>query len=137
MGVFSVQGSLLNKNGVNLYGGLLGFSDFCSIYPLNLNDKSVRRNGYVKQWRILASSSSRGNSSSKSVNEGERYGMSFNHDDFGGDDDDEVDDDDLSCFRGLVLDISYRFVVLYVYCLCVIVLVSCFVIFYVDYFIID
>ncbi|KAK9664674.1 hypothetical protein RND81_14G060600 [Saponaria officinalis] len=119
MAVFSLQGrlklllnsekSLLSKNphhcklnGVNFYGGLFGFSDFCSIYPVNFNENSVWRNGYVKKWRNMASSKS---NSSKIVNGDAECGVHLNDgfDEF----DDEVEDD-LSCFRGLVLDISYR-----------------------------
>lgn len=80
-------------NGRSRSGGVLGFGDFCSIFPFSLNENSFIRSGYLRRRRTLNSSMS---NSSPIINGKEGF------DEF----DDE--DDDLSCFRGLVLDIAYR-----------------------------
>ncbi|XP_021738256.1 uncharacterized protein LOC110704752 isoform X1 [Chenopodium quinoa] len=92
--------------GVNRSCGVFGFGDFCSIFPLNFNENNVRRNGLSKKVTIIASATK--GSSKNSVN-GNVNGV-FNGDSSDDFDDyeDEDGDDDLSCFRGLVLDISYR-----------------------------
>ncbi|XP_056691363.1 uncharacterized protein [Spinacia oleracea] len=92
--------------GGNRSSGVLGFGDFCSIFPVNFNDINVRRNGYSKKVTIIASAA-KGNSRNSvngNVNGGFKGEKNDDFDEF----DDEDEDDDLSCFRGLVLDISYR-----------------------------
>lgn len=95
------EGSFRSKNS-------LGFGEFCSLFPVNYSENDVRRNGYSRKVRILAASSSRSNSS-KSVNGKEdEFRPSSRDEVFDDFDESDGDDDDLSCFRGLVLDISYR-----------------------------
>ncbi|CAO2831913.1 unnamed protein product [Amaranthus hypochondriacus] len=97
-----VQCKLIGGNRSN---GLLGFADFCSIYPSNINDHSVRRNGYSRRVTFIASAKGNSrNSVNGEVNENVLHERSDDFDDFA----DDEDDDDFSCFRGLVLDIAYR-----------------------------
>ncbi|KAL2923198.1 Anaredoxin [Bienertia sinuspersici] len=100
--------ALVSKNpihckliGGNRSNGVLGFGEFCSIFPINFNKNYVRRNGYAKKVTFIASAKS---NSRKPVNGNVPKGFV----DESSDDFDDDDDDDFSCFRGLVLDISYR-----------------------------
>ncbi|KMT15643.1 hypothetical protein BVRB_3g056340 [Beta vulgaris subsp. vulgaris] len=108
--LFNSEEALLSKNPVQCKlikgyrsNGLFGFGDFCSIYPINIKDKDVRRNGYLKKVTFIASAKVNSkNSVNGNVNGGFGDESSDDFDDFDG------DDDDLSFFRGLVLDVSYR-----------------------------
>lgn len=91
-------------------GMLIGFEPRDPSAPMQIHKRKFRFNGSSTCTRLFAASSSSSVSSSGNfkfkhvINGDESFGVEY--DEFL--EDSEYESDDLSCFRGLVLDISYR-----------------------------
>lgn len=94
-------------------GMLIGFEPRDPSAPMQIHKRKIRFNGSSTSTRLFAYSSSSSSSSVSSsgnfkfkhvINGDESFGVGY--DEFL--EDSEYGSDDLSCFRGLVLDISYR-----------------------------